>query len=101
MRERDGEADEGVRERLRGVWPQARALPEEDVARWRERDEDFADPGPLPPVPPAGRSALGAFDPGRRGVRALAVVAVLVVLVAGYLAWRAQPRAEPVPVPVA
>ena len=29
----------------------------------------------------------------------LAVVAVLVVLVAGYLAWRSRPHAEPVPVP--
>ncbi|OLB80472.1 MAG: hypothetical protein AUI14_06600 [Actinobacteria bacterium 13_2_20CM_2_71_6] len=51
-----------------------------------------------PPVPPPpGRSVLGAFDPGRRGVRVLAVVAVLVVLIAGYLAWRSRPHAEPVP----
>jgi competence protein ComEA len=49
----------------------------------------------VPAVPP-GRSALGAFDPGRRGIRVLVVVAVLVALVAGYLAWRSQPRAEPV-----
>jgi competence protein ComEA len=49
----------------------------------------------VPAVPP-GRSALGAFDPGRRGIRVLIVVAVLVALVAGYLAWRSQPRAEPV-----
>jgi competence protein ComEA len=39
---------------------------------------------------------LAGFDPGRRGVKALAVVAVVVVLVAGYVAWQAQPRAEPV-----
>ncbi|WP_345629504.1 ComEA family DNA-binding protein [Rugosimonospora acidiphila] len=44
----------------------------------------------------SGRRVLGAFDPGRRGIRALIVVAVLVVLVAAVLAWRAQPRAEPV-----
>jgi competence protein ComEA len=42
------------------------------------------------------RAILAGFDPGRRGVRALAVVAALVVLVAGFLAWRAQPRSEPV-----
>jgi competence protein ComEA len=35
-------------------------------------------------------------DPGRRGVAALAVVAVLACLVAGWSAWRARPRAEPV-----
>jgi competence protein ComEA len=44
----------------------------------------------------SGRRALGAFDPGRRGVRALIAVAVLVVAVAAFLAWRAQPRTEPV-----
>jgi competence protein ComEA len=55
------------------------------------------DPSPVTPLLPPGRSALGAFDPGRRGIRVLAVVAVLVALVAGYLAWRSQPRAEPVP----
>jgi competence protein ComEA len=45
------------------------------------------------------RMGLRAFDPGRRGVRALAVVAVLVVLVAGFLAWRARPRVDPVAAP--
>nr|WP_239176484.1 ComEA family DNA-binding protein [Actinoplanes octamycinicus] len=39
---------------------------------------------------------MHAFDPGRPGVRALIAVAVLVVLVAGFLAWRARPRVEPV-----
>jgi competence protein ComEA len=43
-----------------------------------------------------GRRVLGAFDPGRRGIRALVAVALLVVVVAAVLAWRAQPRAEPV-----
>jgi competence protein ComEA len=42
------------------------------------------------------RNALGAFDPGRRGVRALALVAVVAVAVAGFLAWRARPRVDPV-----
>jgi competence protein ComEA len=37
-----------------------------------------------------------AFDPGRRGVRALGVVALVVVLVAGFFAWRARPREQPV-----
>jgi competence protein ComEA len=37
-----------------------------------------------------------AFDPGRRGVKALAAVAVLVILIAGFLAWRSRPQAEPV-----
>jgi competence protein ComEA len=43
-----------------------------------------------------GRGVLGAFDPGRRGIRALVAVAALVVVIAAILAWRAQPRAEPV-----
>ncbi len=43
-----------------------------------------------------GRNVLAGFDPGRRGVKALAVVAAVVVLVAGYLAWRSRPHAEPV-----
>jgi competence protein ComEA len=43
------------------------------------------------------RVGLGAFDPGRRGVKALAAVAAVVVLVAGFLAWRARPRVDPVP----
>jgi len=42
---------------------------------------------------------LGAFDPGSRGLRGLVVVGVVVALVAAYLAWRAQPHAEPVPAP--
>ncbi len=41
-------------------------------------------------------SGSGPFDPGHRGVKALAVVAVVVVIVAGFLAWRARPQAEPV-----
>jgi competence protein ComEA len=35
-------------------------------------------------------------DPGRRGVAALAVVALLACVVAGWSAWRARPRPEPV-----
>jgi competence protein ComEA len=42
---------------------------------------------------------LGAFDPGRRGIRARVAVGVAVVLVAAYLAWHAQPHAEPVQPP--
>jgi competence protein ComEA len=53
-----------------------------------------ADPGPGASA--SGGFARGAFDPGRRGVRALAVVAVAVVAIAGYLAWQAAPRTEPV-----
>jgi competence protein ComEA len=50
----------------------------------------------------AARSLLAALsvrtlaDPGRRGVAALAVVAVLACAVAGWSAWRARPRSEPV-----
>lgn len=105
-----------MRQRLRGIWPQARPVPEDDIEAWRWLDANS--PGTAPPDegppgsgqpdggqppsrPPAARAALGAFDPGRRGVRALTLVAVVVVLVAGYLAWRAQPRAEPAPSTVA
>jgi competence protein ComEA len=56
----------------------------------------FDDGGLEPGVTSGGRRILAGFDPGRRGVRALAAVAVVVALVAGYLAWRAQPHAEPV-----
>jgi len=42
---------------------------------------------------------LRAFDPGRRGVRALVAIAVLVIVVAGFLAWRARPRVDPVTAP--
>jgi competence protein ComEA len=41
-------------------------------------------------------SARTLADPGRRGVAALAVVAVLACVVAGWSAWRARPRPEPV-----
>jgi competence protein ComEA len=47
----------------------------------------------------SARAVLGAFDPGRRGLRGLVAVGVVVALVAAYLAWRAQPHAEPVPAP--
>lgn len=64
---------------------------------------DPASPDPGAGSTPAGLSAgvagldvRGAFDPGRRGVKALAAVAVLVILVAGFLAWRSRPQAEPV-----
>lgn len=82
--------------RFASVWPDTAGRREAEAA-WRSLDDQSSAPGP-PSVPPPGRSALGSFDPGRRGVRALAVVAVLVLLVAGYLAWRSRPRAEPVPV---
>ncbi len=72
-----------------GLDPVPRFEPAAGAGGW-----PVTDPG----VPAA--SVLARFDPGRRGLRALAVVAALVVLVAGYLAWRAQPRAEPVPPPV-
>jgi competence protein ComEA len=45
------------------------------------------------------RMGLWAFDPGRRGVRALVAIAVLVIVVAGFLAWRARARVDPVAVP--
>ena len=47
----------------------------------------------------SARVVLGAFDPGRRGLRGLVAVGVVVALVAAYLAWRAQPHAEPVQAP--
>lgn len=53
----------------------------------------FADP----PLPVAGlRGVFGALDPGRRGVRALVAVALVAVALAGFFAWRARPRVEPV-----
>jgi competence protein ComEA len=48
----------------------------------------------------SARQALARLDPGRRGVRALAVVAVVAVGIAGFVAWRARPSAEPVPIRV-
>jgi competence protein ComEA len=96
---RDPEDGEAVTERLRGIWPQAQPRPGENVEAWRRRDSGQpAKARQSPPPPPLdGRSVLGSFDPGRRRIRALAAVAAVVVLVAGYLAWRAQPRPEPVP----
>jgi competence protein ComEA len=41
-------------------------------------------------------SSRAILDPGRRGVAALAVVAVLACVLAGWSAWRARPRPEPV-----
>lgn len=76
---------------MRGIWPAADPVDPAVPAA-----DELPDPVAGPRVP-AGRSALGAFDPGRRGVKALAVVAAVVALGAGYLAWRAQPHAEPVP----
>ena len=58
------EGDEEIRQRLHGIWPQARPLPDEDVEQWALRDSQPPD-GRSPAVPPAGRSALGSFDPGR------------------------------------
>jgi competence protein ComEA len=46
----------------------------------------------------AARRALAAFDPGRRAVRALAVVVLVVGALAGLLAWRSRPHAEPIAV---
>jgi competence protein ComEA len=42
------------------------------------------------------RGVFAALDPGHRGVRALAVVALIAVAVAGFFAWRARPRVEPI-----
>lgn len=56
--------------------------------------DPFGDP---PPAPVAGaRGVFAALDPGHRGVRALAGVALIAVAVAGFFAWRARPRVEPV-----
>jgi competence protein ComEA len=100
VRERkpSGEFEEAVRRRLRGIWP---ATDDERPDDGPPVLVDLPDPvpGPASLSVPAGRAVLGAFDPGRRGVRALVVVAAVVALGAGYLAWRAQPHAEPVPVP--
>jgi len=41
---------------------------------------------------------LSAFDPGHRGAKVLAIVAAVVVAVVAFLAWRSEPREEPVPV---
>jgi competence protein ComEA len=48
--------------------------------------------------PPAAgaRGVFGALDPGRRGVRALVAIALVAVALAGFFAWRARPRVEPV-----
>jgi competence protein ComEA len=43
------------------------------------------------------RLALAGFDLDRPGVRAIAALAAVVALAAAVLAWRAQPRAQPVP----
>lgn len=56
---------------------------------------------PLGPVSVAGRlldalRSRALLDPGRRGVAALALVAVLACVLAGWWAWRARPRPEPV-----
>lgn len=51
----------------------------------------------LPPAPvSAVRGTFAALDPGRRGVRALAAVALVAVALAGFFAWRARPRVDPV-----
>jgi competence protein ComEA len=43
-----------------------------------------------------GRIPVGAIvDPGRRGVAALAAVALLACVIAGWSAWRARPRSQP------
>jgi competence protein ComEA len=56
--------------------------------------DPFGDP---PPAPVAGaHGVFAALDPGHRGVRALAAVALIAVAVAGFFAWRARPRVEPV-----
>jgi competence protein ComEA len=43
---------------------------------------------------------LASLSPGRSGVRALVLVVVVVAVTAAFLAWKAQPRAEPVPLRV-
>ncbi|GAA1718573.1 ComEA family DNA-binding protein [Fodinicola feengrottensis] len=45
-------------------------------------------------LPSVLRGAL--IDPGRRGLLAVAAVGIVAALVAGWLAWRARPVAEPV-----
>lgn len=46
--------------------------------------------------PPLGAGVLAALHPGRRAIKPLAALAAVLVLVAGFVAWRSRPQAEPV-----
>jgi competence protein ComEA len=107
---RNGESEDLVRERFVRVvgLPTVADLPRRpdvptvaDLPTVADRSavpEPDPEPDPAPGRRGLDRSGLAAFDPGRRGVRALAVVAVLAVAAAGFVAWRARPDAQPVPV---
>jgi competence protein ComEA len=111
--------DDLTRERQaprRLVAPGVEALRDDAVPHGGAADDGVPDGRPAGVPPPAGEGlgrglgdpferggrltrlpGPGPFDPGRRGVRALAAVAAVVVVVAALLAWRGQPRPEPVP----
>jgi competence protein ComEA len=69
---------------------------------WSSPESDDDEPAELTSEGAFGgerKFGIRAFDPGRRGVRALAGVAAVAILVAALLAWRAQPRVDPVASP--